>query len=221
MPDDTAPVPPSRLERCPNCDSKLPDTPVSICPYCVYPLGTEKAKTASGAESPNRARILRIAEQEKYPAAQEIQPPENQEFQRGGIAIFWGKTCLYLSPIVIGLGWILGAPSPLTHWITWLGFVDLLLGAGLILRGTAARKRAVALPMLMRPALILDRRSDTQIKGWGGFTVYYFELEFEDGTRAEFRYPGRGSSAEPYVNNLPGLAFTRGEDLLLFKHIRV
>lgn len=122
---------------------------------------------------------------------------------------------------MIGLGLLLGASSFLTHWITWLGILDVLLGVWLILRGRAARKQAIALPLLKRPALILDRRSDTRIRGWGGFTIYYFELEFEDGTRAEFRYPGRGTSEEPYVTNLPGVAFTRGADLLLFKHIRV
>ena len=72
-----------------------------------------------------------------------------------------------------------------------------------------------------RAGLILDRRSETEIRGWSGSTCYYFEIEFEGGISGEFAYPGRGASEEPYVNNLPGVAYTRGETLLAFKHIRV
>lgn len=221
MTDASAAAPPTRLERCPNCDSKLPDTPVSICPYCVFPLGTAKPEAAEGAESPNRERILRVREHEAYAKTEAIQPPENLDFQRGGQAIFRGKVALSLALIAVALGAVLGGVALLMHWATWLGILLAVAGVTLIMKGTTGRKKSVQLPLLKRPGLILDRRSETEIKGWSGFTTYYFEIEFEDGTRAEFRYPGRGSNEEPYVNNLPGLAFTRGADLLVFKHIRV
>lgn len=221
MPDATTADSPARLERCPNCNAKLPDTPVSICPYCVYPLGTERAAQAEGAESPNRGRIQRVREHDDFPAAEAHQPPENQEFQRGGQAIFRGQVVLSAAVVALALGAALGGAGLLTHWATWVGVALAILGVVLILRGRRARERAVSLPLLKRPGLILDRRSETAIRGWGGSTTYYFEIEFEDGTRAEFRYPGRGSNEEPYVTNLPGVAYTRGTDLLQFKHIRV
>lgn len=212
---------PNRLERCPNCNSKLPDTPVSICPYCVFPLGTEKAEATEGGESPNKGRIVRVREHEKFAAAEATQPPENIEFQRGGQAIFRGKVMLTFAGISVLLGLITAGATMAMSPFTWIGVLLAIFGVMWIMQGNTARKNAVSLPMLKRPGLILDRRSDTEIQGWGGFTTYYFEIEFEDGTRAEFRYPGRGSNEEPYVTNLPGVAFTRGTDLLLFKHIRV
>ena len=221
MTDAPAAATPTRLERCLNCNSKLPDTPVSICPYCVMPLGTEQAAETEGGESPNRARILRVREHDKFAATEATQPPESLDFQRGGQAIFRGKVLLSFAGIGVVLGAILGGAGLLTHWATWLGVLFALGGVALMAKGAGMRKQAIALPLLKRPGLILDRRSETEIQGWGGFTTYYFEIEFEDGTRAEFRYPGRGSNEEPYVNNLPGVAFTRGTDLLLFKHIRV
>ncbi|MDA1265091.1 MAG: hypothetical protein O2816_08435 [Planctomycetota bacterium] len=221
MTDASTAAPPTRLERCPNCNAKLPDTPVSICPYCVYPLGTEKQKVSEGGESPNHGRIQRILAHEDYPKTEGIQPPENLEFQQGGQAIFRGKVLLSVAVISVALGGILGGAALLTHWATWLGSLLAVAGALLIVKGGAIRKQSTSLPLLRRAGLILDRRSDTQIRGWGGSTTYYFEIEFEDGTRAEFRYPGRGSKEDPYVTNLPGVAFTRGQDLLIFKHIRV
>ncbi len=221
MTDASTAAAPTRLERCPNCNSKLPDTPVSICPYCVYPLGTDKQEAGEGGESPNHGRIQRILAHEDYPKTENVQPPENLEFQQGGQAIFRGKVLLSFAGIGVALGAIPAGGGLLTHWATWLGVVLAVAGVALIAKGGADRKKAISLPLLRRAGLILDRRSDTEIQGWGGFTTYYFEIEFEDGTRAEFRYPGRGSKEEPYVTNLPGVAFTRGQDLLVFKHIRV
>jgi hypothetical protein len=219
MTDATATA--ARLERCPNCNAKLPETPVSICPYCVFPLGTLQGPVSETGESPNRARIQRVSAHEKFAATEAIDPPENLEFQLGGQAIFRGKVLLTCAAVGVALGAILAGGGLFAHWITWLGVLVGIGGVVLIQRGQAARKQAVALPLLKRPGLVVDRRSDTRIKGWGGSTTYYFEIEFEDGTRAEFRYPGRGAQEDPYVNNLPGVAFTRGTDLLLFKHIRV
>ena len=95
------------------------------------------------------------------------------------------------------------------------------LGATQVVRGTRRAKEAVRLPLLVRPAMIVDRRSDTSIRGWTGDTTYHFTIEFADGARAEFAYPGRGAHEEPYTTNLPGVAFTRGTQLLVFRHVRV
>ena len=36
------------------------------------------------------------------------------------------------------------------------------------------------MPLLKRPALVLDRRSETAMGWWEGSTVYYFQLVFEE-----------------------------------------
>ncbi len=218
---DASTAAPARLERCPNCNSRLPETPVSICPYCVFPLGTRTGETSVEGESPAHARILRVAEHAKYQETLAIVPPENREYQRGRLAIFRGKAALVVAVAVVALAALLVGGALAGYWLTWVGVAVAVLGVAWILKGRAACKRAVALPLLRRPSMILNRRSETEIRGWNGETTYYFELEFEDGTVAEFRYPGHGANEEPYTSNLPGVAFTRGTDLLLFKHIRV
>ena len=94
-------------------------------------------------------------------------------------------------------------------------------GASLRRTGVAMQAEAVERPLLKRPGLIVDRRSDTSIRGWNGFTTYYFTIEFEDGGAGEFRFPGLGAQEDPYPTNLPGVAYTRGTELLHFRHIRV
>ena len=103
------------------------------------------------------------------------------------------------------------------------GLCERSAGAGIHLgrTGRAMRKDAVALPLLRRAGLIVDRRSETEIRGWGGRTTYYFKVEFEEGIVGEFRYPGLGAQEDPYATNLPGVAYTRGTELLHFRHIRV
>ncbi len=98
-----------------------------------------------------------------------------------------------------------------------------LLAAAVVLRskGKARQDSAVERPLMKRAALIVDRRSETEISGWSGRTTYYFTVEFEDGGVGEFRFPGLGAQEDPYATNLPGVAYTRGTDLLLFRHVRV
>ena len=69
--------------------------------------------------------------------------------------------------------------------------------------------------------VIVDRGSTTELQGWGGRTTYSFRIEFEGGIVGEFARPGGGANEEPYVTNLPGVAYTRGQELLAFRHVRV
>ncbi len=94
-------------------------------------------------------------------------------------------------------------------------------GVTYVSKGLAARRRALASPLLKRVALIRNRRSETQLQGLSGSTTYFFEIEFEGNVVAEFHYPGRGAQEDPYTTNLPGVAYTRGQELLHFVHIRV
>ena len=76
-------------------------------------------------------------------------------------------------------------------------------------------------PLLKRAAVVLDRRSETEMSGGEGRTTYYFVMEFADTARGEFRFPGRGATFDLMVNGATGVAYTRGADLLAFKKIRV
>jgi len=105
--------------------------------------------------------------------------------------------------------------------LAWLGLVAGGLGAWMLRRGIQDLSAGQELPLLTRPALILDRRSLTEIKGWSGRTIYFFKMEFEDGAQGEFSFPGLGPQEDPYATNLPGVAYTRGQELLYFRHVRV
>jgi hypothetical protein len=102
-----------------------------------------------------------------------------------------------------------------------VGVIVLILGIWAFIQGRNSMQRAHRFPLLKRPALILDRRSETRIRGWSGDTTYFFKLEFEDGAQGEFNFPGLGPQEDPYATNLPGVAYTRGQELLHFRHVRV
>lgn len=210
----------TRPERCSNCNAKLPDTPVSLCPYCAMPiLGAPEA--SEGGESPNAGRIARVREHEDFAAAMDWSPPESFDYRSGSARIWWGQLAIGAGVVGVVLGALLAGGNPAQHVLGWLGI--LLLAAGIYgrLSGAAMKKKAVEMPLLRRPGLVVDRRSDTVLRGWSGSTTYYFTIELEGGVRGEFAYPGRGAQEDPYVNNLPGVAYTRGETLLHFRHIRV
>ena len=177
--ESSSSYPSGRLVECPQCGSKLPDIPVSLCPYCASPLETAAA---------------------------------------GGLMSLVGAF-LAGSGGDEGIGAGLMALGPILLILIGVG----LLGLALWLRskGKTQQEAAVARPLLKRAALIVDRRSETEISGWTGRTTYYFTVEFEDGGVGEFRFPGLGAQEDPYATNLPGVAYTRGADLLLFRHIRV
>ena len=218
-----------RLLKCPHCGSKLPDIPVSLCPYCASPLETAADKRR--LESVNASRIGRVLEHATYEDAIAWDPPESGDWYDGARLVWWSRPTA-----VLGLGSVVGAAllasgaeKGLASGLGSGGPVLLILiGVGLLglsfwlrSQGKAQQKAAVARPLLKRAALIVDRRSETQISGWSGRTTYYFTVEFEDGGVGEFRFPGLGAQEDPYATNLPGVAYTRGTDLLLFRHIRV
>ncbi len=227
--DSTSSYASGRLLKCPHCGSKLPDIPVSLCPYCASPLETAADKRR--LESVNASRIGRVLEHATYEDGIAWDPPESGDWYDGARLVWWGGPTA-----VLGLGSLVGAAllasgaeGGLVAGLGALGPILLLvIGVGLVglslrlrSRGKAQQKAAVARPLLKRAALIVDRRSETEISGWSGRTTYYFTVEFEDGGVGEFRFPGLGAQEDPYATNLPGVAYTRGTDLLLFRHIRV
>ncbi|MEM6863452.1 MAG: hypothetical protein AAF627_22155 [Myxococcota bacterium] len=219
---DAPAQPETRLEHCPHCGSKLPDIPVSLCPYCASPL--ETAADRKRLESINAGRIERVRGHAQFEEATSWTPPESPRWHAGVRRSWWS-----LPTTLTGAGiLLLLVVPPIGRGFDVQGVFLSLIGIGLIgfgiylrVSGTRMQAEAVALPLLKRPGVIVDRRSETRIRGWDGDTTYYFKVEFEEGVVGEFRYPGLGAQEEPYATNLPGVAYTRGTDLLHFRHVRV
>ncbi|MDG1983562.1 MAG: hypothetical protein P8M11_03260, partial [Planctomycetota bacterium] len=227
---DTSPDPvnaeaPARRIECPQCGSKLPDIPVSLCPYCASPLETAADKRR--LESVNASRIGRVVEHGTYESALAWDPPESSDWYDGARLAWWSGPVALIGLAALAWGVLVGSSEGhsfaevLPVVLCLVGAASLLLSAKLRVDGKARQSAAVERPLLKRAALIVDRRSETDISGWSGRTTYFFKVEFEDGVVGEFRFPGLGAQEDPYATNLPGVAYTRGTDLLLFRHIRV
>ena len=211
----------TKRTHCPNCGARLPEQPLSICSYCAMPLdlaaGSERA-----AQSPNAGTILKIAEQEGFAAAMQRKPHEGPTYQTARRRAKRGRILLVVGLLVAFLGGFLSDwTSLLSRPVFVAGCLTVLVGLSWSFRGARAMRAATGQALLRRPALILDRRSDTALEGWWGHTVYHFKFEFADGSIAEYSYPGRGASEDLYVNGMTGIAYTRGGELLEFEHIRV
>ncbi|MFT7678654.1 MAG: hypothetical protein ACI8QC_002648 [Planctomycetota bacterium] len=214
----------TRPTECPNCGVKLPDIHLSLCAYCAMPIGLG-AVAEDGVESPNAGRIERIGEHDKFQMAMDFQPPEDPATVHGSQLIYRGKLLVVAGLLLLALGsWTNLEGESLTRFINvWsvVGIVCFWLSVRVCVRGSKMAKAAVETELIRRPGIITDRRSETNLEGWSGSTTYYFTIEFEGGVVGEFSYAGRGSNADPYVSNLPGMAYTRGQRLLHFMHIRV
>lgn len=200
---------------CPQCGARLPDVPVSLCPYCATPLASKA--TEEGRASIHAARIARVADHRDTAEAMLWSPPEGPLHQRGRRRTWWGTRSIVAGALVAAASFVSGGVGVAAV----AGLTVLAFGVWIFLAGRKDLQDAVRFPLMRRPALILDRRSETRIRGWSGDTIYYFKLEFGDGAQGEFRYPGLGPQEEPYSTNLPGIAYTRGQALLHFRHIRV
>lgn len=209
---------PDRPSRCSNCDARLPETPVSLCPYCAMPILGGVTGSGDGS-SPNAERIERIPQHPDYPAALARTPPAGPDHERGSRWVFRGRGALVIAALLAGVFALGGARG--VHPALVAAATLAVMGLVLVGRGVALRRRAWAKPLLKRPGVITDRRSETVTWGWGGDTTYFFTIELEGGVRGEFAYPGRGAHADPYAVNLPGLAITRGQTLVHFEHLRL
>ncbi|MEM7516222.1 MAG: hypothetical protein AAF368_04765, partial [Planctomycetota bacterium] len=203
---------------CPTCGMKLTRDDLSICSYCSAPLnlGAEQAKLTETMK-----RLGKMTEHKNYETAMAFAPPESREYQRGigdqrrGRSLFGvAGALLLLSLISFGVG----GPGVLL-----LVLAALSAGSGFWLgqRGKARCVEATSQPLLRRPALVRERRSETDFVGGRGETIYYFQLEFVDGGTGEFRAPGKGAAHEPLVNGNTGIAYSRGQTLLAFKILKV
>ncbi len=179
------------------------------------PEGTPAAPTRK--QTALMKRLARMKDHKDFEKAMAHTPPTEEALERattkvrrGGIIALIGGVLAILN-ISRGIAWF-----PLILALAAAGF-----GIKLLLEGLAGRKDALKDPLVRRVALVADRRSETSL-GWvEGRTIYFFQLEFDDGTNGEFRYPGRGVSDDLLVKGNTGVAFLRGQTLIAWKNIKV
>ncbi|MBK7642175.1 MAG: hypothetical protein IPJ19_03870 [Planctomycetes bacterium] len=210
------------LTHCPNCGAALKRPDLSLCAYCAMPL--MMGGRASVADDETTARLKRMREHANFPAAQAFVPPDPEvervvakKRNRGLLLVIFGALWLAVALLVQFLGSGIDLRSP---WL-WVGDGVALLGILSIV--TAAGARAAASggkPLLVRPAIVAERRSETNPEGrYGARTLYFFTLRFDDTSEGEFKWPGQGLSSEPMANGQVGIAYTRGEDLIAFRKL--
>lgn len=211
----------TKRTHCPNCGARLPEQPLSLCAYCAMPLDLAQPKE-SHATSPNAPKFAKIVEQEGFPAAMQRTPHEGPAYQHSRHRCARGRWLLGVGALLLACGGFALIRGGWLYWPCFAGGLPLaILGTTWWLGGQAQMRQILSAPLQRRAAVILERRSDTALKGWYGHCDYYFRLEFPDGTTGEYCYPGRGASEDLYVNGMTGVAYTRGTELLEFEHIRI
>lgn len=213
--------------HCPTCGVKLPEKQLSLCLFCASPIDLPGAGEKPAGENPNMARLARMPEHKDYAEAIAWDPPPELELEQANATLARHAKLLGAAAVVLALPAILSRPAgvdAVEHWVLRPTFV---VGAALalfslwkIVGALRVRARITSLPLLKRPVVVNDRRSETAMGVFSGKTVYFFDLEFADGNSAEFRYPGRGTSEDPLVAGYTGIAYTRGPNLLGFKQLR-
>lgn len=203
--------------HCPTCGARIPRPDLSICSYCTTPLRLD-AGTAPRDDATAK-RLAKMRTHEDFAAAVAWDPPPGLEERKLG-----SRQTLGIVSVVAGIALAVFAVSK--PFQPPVGVASAFVAAALAIRGLllwipAARRRSElrALPLLKRPALVTSRRSETVMQD--GRTIYYFTLQFEDGSEGEFRFPGLGASHDPLVAGNLGVAYTRREELLGFRLIRV
>ncbi len=207
--------------HCPNCGAQLKRADLSLCAYCAMPLAMGGKAVA---DDETTQRLKRMREHPNFAAAQAFVPLDPVVEQRvaklrnrGLVVVLAGVAVALVVVATQVLGSGLDWKSP---WL-YLGDAIALVGVLLIVGANAARKNSGGgKPLFVRPAIVAERRSETDQEGrWGAKTTYYFTLRFDDGSEGEFRWPGQGLSNEPMTNGQTGIAYTRGADLIAYRKL--
>ena len=191
---------------------------MSICPYCVTPLQSSSPRDAD--RDPILERLARMEEKPEFAEALAEDAPWSPEYARarnrrtqGTVLAVLGLVLLALPALFSG-GWSFGFTAA-------LGGIVALVGLVLVARDLATSRALEARSVLKRSACVIERRSESRSGGGGSELTYFFDIQFGDGSEGEFFYPGRGVAEELYANGLTGVAYTRGQELLSIKRIRV
>jgi len=165
-------------------------------------------------------RLAKMKDHKDYPKAMEHVPPTEEGLERADSLRNRGLAELIGGAALIGLG--LGVAGGLWTWV-WaaLGAVAAVFGLKHLFAGMGARSKHLSEPLGRVAALVSDRRSQTEMGWLEGRTTYYFQLELEDGSSKEFRYPGRGTQDDLLVKGITGVDFVRGDTLIAWKTIKV
>ena len=210
------------LTHCPNCGAQLKRADLSLCAYCAMPLAM--GGRASVADDETTQRLKRMREHPNFPAALALVPPD-PEIERAVAS----RRNRGLALVIAGLAWLAGVllvqalrsgVDLLSPWL-WATHGLLLIGfARIASAGLARRAAGSGKPLLVRPAIVAERRSETDAEGrWGARTTYFFTLRFDDGSEGEFKWPGQGLSNEPLTNGQTGIAYSRGVQLIAFRKL--
>ncbi len=210
--------PEGRLTHCPTCGMKINRDDLSLCSYCGAPvqLGEQKARISA-----IQKRLGKMPEHKNYEAALAWQPPESELYVAGIRDKSIGRWLTF--GFFITASWASYSLSKDGAWIV-PALLSVVFGVLALKRFARAKQRcaeATSMPLLRRVAIVHERRSETTYRGATGKTAYFFQIEFADGGKGEFRQPGKGSQFEPLVNGNTGIAYTRGQELLDFKVLRV
>lgn len=203
--------------HCPTCGARIPRPDLSICSYCTTPLRLDAG--AVPRDDATAKRLAKMRAHEDYAGAIAWDPPAGLEDRKAAarqtLGIFLGIAGLAAGAAAIGIS----LDRPLGLGLAIVGAAAIV--AGIVLWSAGAKQRAQlrVMPLLKRPAIVTSRRSETVMQD--GRTIYYFTLQFEDGSEGEFRFPGLGASHDPLVAGNLGVAYTRREALLGFRLIRV
>lgn len=165
-------------------------------------------------------RLARIHEHKDFPKAQEHVPPTEEDLEAAARSVRRGVALWVIAVLLGGLAVTRDAVAGQVL-LGALAVAAAVGGAKLFIAGSSRRRAVLADPLERRAALVADRRSETTANWFGGRTTYYFQLEFDDGTNGEFRYPGRGVQDDLLVKGNTGVAFLRGRTLIAWKNIKV
>ncbi|MBK7875081.1 MAG: hypothetical protein IPJ77_04905 [Planctomycetes bacterium] len=216
MSTDTASTDSALRTHCPNCGAKLKRPDLSLCAYCATPLQLG-GKDVSGRDE-TVLRLRRLREKPEF-ALLALWTPSDQQTLATYRKLRTLAGVFFAIGLVTGLvGWARHGDTGELAWNVGTG-VWIFAAIALLARASAVKKVSDARSMLRRPAIVVERRSETAVKGKGSTTVYFFTLRFDDGSEGEFVWPGQGTMYEPLTNGMTGLAYTRGDKLIEFKRL--
>lgn len=210
---------PKLRTHCSVCGQKVVRQDMPYCIYCGQHFELMEAGAADRRkETRNMARLAKMPEHPDYAQAMAATPGEGPELD-GWRRRARGNAAIAAVGLILLAIWAAGDRD---------GFVTPAVGALVLgvfgwraLGAWRLQRGRLALPMLKRPVVVTDRRSETELRFNTGITTYYFRFEFSDGNEAEFRYPGRGAHTDPLSKGVTGIAYTRGPELIEFRQIRV
>lgn len=208
--------------NCPVCGARITRPELSLCSYCSTPLSLGEKPV--GGDAATLQRLARMHEHKDWQEAHSWSPSDADDAPGAARTRARGAG-------LIALGLVLLAGSVASR--AWerrslvgllpslVGLLALAVGAGLRLRAGRLLARVRAQSLEKRAALVTDRRSLTDPTALGSRTIYFFALQFEDGSAGEFSFLGRGANYDVPTAGATGVACTRGARLLEFLRIRV